>query len=114
MEKCRFSAFLTRVPWVRVYGVTSVERGHLTDENQNVAKDLNYSQHKFQDHHLCLQYFRVTFEKNVEFRRFWRCYPKFVYMVALQLSAATWLINAKTLLRTSTIRNIISRNITNV
>ena len=32
-------------------GVTSVERGHLADWYQNVAKDLNNSQHKFQEHH---------------------------------------------------------------
>ena len=30
--------------------------------------------------------------KNVDFRRYWRGYPKFGYMVSLQLSAATWLI----------------------
>ena len=30
---------------------TSVERGHLADWYQNVSKDLNYSQHKFQEHH---------------------------------------------------------------
>ena len=34
-----------------IYGVTSVERGHLADGNQNVAKDLNYYQHKSQEHH---------------------------------------------------------------
>ena len=33
--------------------------------------------------------------KNVYFRRFWRGDPKFGYMVSLQLSAATWLINTK-------------------
>ena len=51
MQKCRFSAFLTGVPLVWVYGVTSVERGHLADQYQNFAYDLNYSQHKFQEHH---------------------------------------------------------------
>ena len=30
-KKCRFSVFLTGVSLVRVYGVTSVERGHLAD-----------------------------------------------------------------------------------
>ena len=35
--------------------------------------------------------------KNDDFRRFSRGYPKFVYMVSLQFSAATWLINTKTL-----------------
>ena len=30
-QKCRFSVFLTGVPYVRVYGDTSVERGHLAD-----------------------------------------------------------------------------------
>ena len=39
------------VPWVWVYGVTSVECGHLADSNQNVALDLTYSEHKFQEHH---------------------------------------------------------------
>ena len=43
--------FLTGVPYVRVYSVTSVERGHLADYFQNVDKDLNYPQHKFQEHH---------------------------------------------------------------
>ena len=33
--------------------------------------------------------------KNDDFRRFSRGYPKSVYMVSLQLSAATWLINTK-------------------
>ena len=51
--------------------------------------------------------------KNVDFRRFWRGYPKFGYMVSLQFSAAAWLINTKTLLATSTIFNISFRNITN-
>ena len=51
--------------------------------------------------------------QNVDFRRFWRGYPKFGYMVSLQLSAATWLINTKTLLGTSTILNISFKNITN-
>ena len=41
--------------------------------------------------------------QNVDFRRFWRGHPKFGYMVSLQFSAATWLINSKTLLKTSTI-----------
>ena len=50
--------------------------------------------------------------KNVDFRRFWRGYPKIRYMVSLQLSAATWLINTKTLLRTTPITNISFRNIT--
>ena len=50
-QKCRFSVFLTGVPYVRVYGVTSVQRGHLADWLQNVAKDLNYPQHKFQEDH---------------------------------------------------------------
>ena len=36
--------------------------------------------------------------KNVDFRRFWRWYPTFGSMVSLQLRAATWLINTKTLL----------------
>ena len=43
--------FLTGVSWVRVYGVTLVERGHFADQYHNVAKDLNYSQHKCQEHH---------------------------------------------------------------
>ena len=30
-QKCQFSVFLTEVPYFRVYGVTSVERGHLAD-----------------------------------------------------------------------------------
>ena len=30
-------------------------------KTKNVAKDLNYYQYKFQEHHLCLKYFRVTF-----------------------------------------------------
>ena len=115
LEKCRCSAFLTRVPWVRVLGVTSVERGNLADLYQNVARDLNYFQHKFKENHLCRKYIQMTFHvKNVDFRCFWRGYPKLGYMVSLQLSAATWLINTKTLLRTSTIPNIIFRNITNV
>ena len=46
--------------------------------------------------------------KNVDFRRFSRGYPKFGNMVSLQLSTATWMINTKTLLRTSTILNISS------
>ena len=54
--------------------------------------------------------FRV---ENVDFRCFWRWYPKLRYMVSLQLSAATWLINTKTLLGTSTIFNISFKNITN-
>ena len=41
-----------------------------------------------------------------------RDYPEFGYMVLLQLSAATWLINTKTLHRTSTISNISFRIIT--
>ena len=49
--------------------------------------------------------------KNVDFRRFGRGYPKFGYTVSLQLSAATWLINTKTLLNTSIIFNISCRNI---
>ena len=60
-KKCRFSSVLTGVPKAWVYGVTSVERGHMTDSLQNVAKDLNYYQHKFQEHHQCLKYFQVTF-----------------------------------------------------
>ena len=58
--------------------------------------------------------FRSPFLKKVDFLRFWRSYPKFGYMVSLQLSAATWLINTKTLLGTSTILNISYKNITNV
>ena len=34
--------------------------------------------------------------QNVDFRFFLSGYPKFGYMVSLQLSAATWLINTKT------------------
>ena len=37
--------------------------------------------------------------KNVDFRRFWRGYPKFGYIVSLQLRAATWLINTKNVAR---------------
>ena len=56
--------------------------------------------------------FRSLFlKKKVDFRRFWQGYPKFGYMVSLQLSAATWLINTKTLLRTSTILNISFRTL---
>ena len=51
---------------------------------------------------------------NVDFPRFWRGYPKFEYMVSLQLNAATWLIHNKTLLYTSTIINISFSNITNI
>ena len=35
------------------------------------------------------------YAKNVDFQCLWRGYPKLGYMVSLQLSAATWLINAK-------------------
>ena len=54
------------------------------------------------------------YAKNVDFQCLWWGYPKLGYMVSLQLSAATWLINTKTLLRTSTILNISVKNITNV
>ena len=50
-QKCRFSVFLTGVPYVRVYGVTSVERGHMADSFENVDNELNYPQHKFQEYH---------------------------------------------------------------
>ena len=49
--------------------------------------------------------------KNLDIRRL-RDYPEFGYMVLLQLSAATWLINTKTLHRTPTISNISFRIIT--
>ena len=51
--------------------------------------------------------------QNVDFRRFRRGNPKFGYMVSLRLSAATWLINTKTLVGTSTIFNMSLKNITN-
>ena len=54
------------------------------------------------------------YAKNVDFRCFWRGYPKLGYMVSLQLRTATWLINRKMLLRTSTIPNIVFSNITYV
>ena len=47
-HKCPFSSFLTGLLYVGLYGDTSVERGHLADKWQNVDKDLNYPQHKFQ------------------------------------------------------------------
>ena len=127
---------------------------------KTLPKDLNYSQHKFQEHHYWIKFFQISFRakmsifdvfdggalrfglcchfswarphgwlipkrfykpqlfstlvsgtslmdkelsdhfswKNVDFRHFSRGYPKFEYMVSLQLSAATWLINTKTLL----------------
>ena len=43
--------FLMGFFYVWVYGVTSVERGHLTDQYQNVAKDLSYYQHKYSEPH---------------------------------------------------------------
>ena len=51
--------------------------------------------------------------KNVDFLRFEFGYRKLGYMLSLQLSAATWLINTKPLLGTSTIFNISFKNITN-
>ena len=48
--------------------------------------------------------------KNVDFLRFELGYR---YILSLQLKAATWLINTKTLVGTLTIFNINFKNITN-
>ena len=60
-----YRTFFTSVPLVRVHCVFSVEHRHLADWHQLVAKDINYFQHNFQEHHYCLKYFQITFRAKM-------------------------------------------------
>ena len=63
----RFSGFLTEVTYVWAFGDISAECDHFDDQTQTFAKDLNYSNQKFQERHIQLTFHSY---QNFNFGRF--------------------------------------------
>ena len=61
VQKCRFSSFFGGGTLSSGIWCHFIWARPLSWLIPNIAKDLNYFQHKFQEHHYCPNYFQITF-----------------------------------------------------
>ena len=113
VQKSRYSASLRDYPEFGYMVLLQLSAATWLINTKTLHRTSTISNISFRIITIVLVTFRSLYVQKCRFSAFSTGYPKFEYMVSLQLSAATWLINTKTLLWISTILNISFKNITN-